>query len=116
MDKMALFVGVLFMVAAQVSAWLQLNGQFVWEWCKKHEWLMIIVPSVPISFFYLYATKYLVQGFDGMLWPSRFVSFAVGIVVFALLAYYLNNEGLSTKTMISLTLALGLIGVQLFWK
>lgn len=116
MDRLTLLIGVLFMIAAQSSAWLQLNGQFVWDWCKKHEWFIIIVPSIPISFFYLYATKYLVRGFEGMLWPSRFVSFGVGIVVFAVLSYYLNNEGISTKTMVSLALALGLLGVQMFWK
>jgi len=116
MEKVAVLIGVLFMIAAQASAWMQLNGQFVWDWCKRHEWFMIIVPSVPISFFYLYSTKFLVKGFEGMLWPGRFVSFGVGIVVFALLSYYLNNEGISTKTLISLILAVGLLGVQVFWK
>lgn len=116
MDRIALLIGIGFMAAAQVAAWLQLNGQFVWGWCKKHEWFMIIAPSIPISFFYLYATKYLAQGFQGLLWPGRFVSFGIGIIVFAILTYYLNSEGLTTKTMISLTLAVCLLGVQVFWK
>tara|TARA_R110000868_G_scaffold361173_1_gene623178 strand:+ start:496 stop:849 length:354 start_codon:yes stop_codon:yes gene_type:complete len=115
-DKTSLFVGALFMVAAQASAWLQLNGQFVWQWCKEHPWLMIIVPSVPISFFYLYATKYLVEGFDGALWPTRFLSFGIGILIFAWLAWWLNNEPMNAKTIASLCVAVVLIGIQIIWK
>lgn len=116
MDIRSLIIGLLFMIAAQVSAWFQLNSQFFWDWSKKHEWAMIVLPSIPISFFYLYATKYLVQGFGGIMWPSRFMSFGVGIVVFAILVYLLNNEGINTKTLVSLVLATSLIAVQVLWK
>jgi len=116
MDIRSLLIGLVYMVLAQASAWFQLNSQFFWEWCKKHEWFMIIVPSVPISFFYLYATKYLVQGFGGVMWPSRFMSFGVGILVFAFLVYLLNGEGITAKTIISLALAFSLIAVQVLWK
>lgn len=115
-DKSALLTGALFMAAAQTTAWLQLNGQFIWQWCKEHPWLMIILPSVPISFFYLYATKYLVASFDGALWPGRFISFGVGVMVFALLAYWLNNEPMNGKTLASLGIAMTLIGIQILWK
>ena len=115
-NKSAFFIGVLLMVAAQVSAWFQLNGQFVWKWCKDHPWMMIIIPSVPISFFYLYATKYLVEGFGGAMWPTRFMSFGVGIIVFAFLVYWLNNEAVNTKTIVSLLIAVALLCVQVFWK
>jgi hypothetical protein len=116
LDKTSLLIGVAFMAAAQIAAWFQLNGQFIWDWCRKHEWLMIILPSIPISFFYLYATKYLVQGFGGIMWPGRFISFGVGVIVFAVLVYALNNEGLSLKTLVSLALAVGLICIQVLWK
>ena len=116
MDTRALIIGLLFMVAAQVTAWFQLNSQFFWRWCKNHEWFMIVVPSVPISFFYLYATKYLVQGFGGIMWPSRFVSFGVGVAIFAVLVYLLNSEGINAKTLVSLILASMLIAIQILWK
>jgi len=116
MDLRSLFIGLLFMIAAQVSAWFQLNSQFFWDWSKRHEWLMIIVPSIPISYFYLYATKYLVEGFGGVMWPSRFLSFGVGVVIFAILVYLLNNESLNAKTIVSLVLAFTLIAIQVLWK
>ena len=115
-DKSALLMGTLLMAAAQASAWLQLNGQFVWKWCKDHPWLMIILPSVPISFFYLHATRHLVTSFDGSLWPGRFISFGVGVTVFAILAYWLNNEPMNAKTVVSLFVAILLIGIQIVWK
>ena len=58
----------------------------------------------------------MVQGFGGIMWPSRFLSFGIGVVVFAILVYVLNNEGLNTKTLVSLSLALCLMAVQVFWK
>jgi hypothetical protein len=116
LNKTALLIGVAFMIAAQVSAWLQLNGQFVWQWCKDHPWLMIIIPSVPISYFYLYATKYLAEGFDGALWPMRFLSFGIGIIIFAWLTYWLNGESMNSKTIASLCVAVILIGIQILWK
>ena len=77
---------------------------------------MIIVPSIPISFFYLYATKYLYVAFDGALWPSRIFSFGTGVIIFAVLVYIFNNEGINVKTIVSLTLACALMAVQVFWK
>jgi hypothetical protein len=115
-DKTALLSGALFMAAAQITAWLQMNGQFIWQWCKDHPWLMIIVPSIPISFLYVYATKYLVASFDGALWPGRFLGFGIGIIVFAWLAYWLNNEPMNAKTIASLCVALVLISIQILWK
>ena len=115
-NKTALALGILLMVVAQTCAWFQLNGQFVWKWCKDHPWLMIILPSIPVSFFYFYGTTYLVQGFQGSMWPGRFVSFGAGIIVFTFLVYTLNNEPVNAKTIASLGLAIALICIQVLWK
>lgn len=115
-SKSALLVGALLMVIAQVLAWFQLNGQFVWKWCKDHPWLMIVLPSVPISFFYLYATKYQVLGFSGQMWPSRFLSFGIGIIIFSILVWLLNNEAMNAKTLVSIGIAVILLCVQVLWK
>jgi|TARA_R110000744_G_scaffold114347_4_gene213843 hypothetical protein len=115
-DKTTLLIGVLFLTAAQAGAWFQLSGQFIWDWCKKHELLMIVVPSIPISFLYVYSAKYIIKSFNGVMWPSRFISFGVGTVIFALLVYLLNNEGITPKTAVSLVLAFLLIIIQVLWK
>ena len=104
------------MVLAQALAWFQLNSQFVWKWCRDHPWLMIIIPSVPISFFYLYATKYQVQGFNGAMWPSRFLSFGIGIIIFSILVWWFNNEPMNPKTIVSIAIAVLLMTVQILWK
>jgi len=54
--------------------------------------------------------------YDGQLWPGRFIGFTMGILSFALLTYIMMGEGLSTKTIISLILAVMIICVQIFWK
>ena len=72
--------------------------------------------GVPISFIYIWGTKYTVEGMDGLLWPTRFIGFGVGMVVYAILVNYFFNEGFSLKTIISLVLAISLIFVQVFWK
>ena len=50
------------------------------------------------------------------MWPSRFISFGVGTLVFAVLVYTLNNEGITLKTAVSLVLATLLILTQILWK
>ena len=116
MDWMSLTYGVLFMIAAQTLTWFQLQGQFIWESFAKHEWLVIIIPSLPLSFLYLYSVKFLVAGFGGVYWPSRFISFGIGVVVFSILVSTFLNEGINLKTGVSILLALGLVSVQIFWK
>ena len=54
--------------------------------------------------------------YDGTLWPGRFIAQATGIVTFAVLTFILLNEGLSTKTIVSLSLAILIIAIQLLWK
>lgn len=96
--------------------WIQTNGQFVWPWFKKNPMIVSIFFGSIISYILIYATRYVVGYFDGMLWPSRFIGFATGIVSFATLTYLFLGEGINAKTAVSLALAFGLIAIQLFWK
>ena len=50
------------------------------------------------------------------MWPARFIGFGIGMVVYAIGVSYFFNQGITPKTMVSLILAVSLIGVQLFWK
>jgi len=116
MNIRSIIIGLMFMAFAQISTWFQLNSQFIWPWAKQHPWLFIILPSIPISIFYYYATSYLVGGFGGSMWPARFLGFGVGVIIFAALVWGLKGEGMSAKTVISLVLASSLMAVQVFWK
>ncbi len=95
--------------------WFQTNGQFVWPWAKENPLLMALI-GFPISYILIIATKYVVAGFDGLLWPGRLVGFGSGMIVMAVLTWYFLGEGLNTKTLASLLIATGLVCMQVFWK
>jgi len=107
--------GVIWFFIGHITVWFQLNGQFKWEIFNKYQWLVVIC-GIPISFMYLLATKYTVQGFDGLLWPGRFIGFGVGMVIYSILTSHFFDEGITLKTAISLGLCLILISVQIFCK
>jgi len=112
---MKLLLGLLFFLGAHLVTWFQLNGQFIWNWFEKNTFLLAIC-GVPISYLYIYGTKYTVQHFEGVMWPARFIGFGVGILVYALFVGIFFKEGITLKTLTSLLLSLSLIFIQVFWK
>lgn len=110
-----LLLGVLFFIIGHILVWFQLNGQFIWKSFQKYEWAVASAGLI-ISFFYLWATKHTVQSFDGLLWPARFIGFAIGIAIYAILVELFFKEGINVKTFISLILCFILICIQMFWK
>ena len=98
-----------------IIIWFQVNGQFVWPWAKDNPWLMSAL-GLPISYVLIIATKYIVAGFDGLLWPGRLIGFGSGMIVMAILTWCILGEGISTKTLVSLVLAITLVMLQIFWK
>tara|TARA_R100000789_G_scaffold60753_1_gene58209 strand:- start:155 stop:505 length:351 start_codon:yes stop_codon:yes gene_type:complete len=115
MNSSPLISGIVFYLLAHIIVFFQLNGQFKWDWFKEHEWVMAII-GIPISFLYLWGTKYTVQGLDGLLWPTRFIGFGIGMIIYALGVSYFFNEGMNAKTFISLGLAVLLVCIQVLWK
>jgi len=107
---------VLLFLFGQTLIWFQTNGQFIWPWFQKNPILISIVGGSTISYAFIFATKYAFEHFDGLLWPGRFLGFALGISSYALLTWLFMGEGISFKTFTSLILAAGIICVQLFWK
>lgn len=112
---MNFLIGFLAGVVAQILTFVQLQGQFKYEWFKEHPFLVSCL-GLPLSYIYLISVKYLVASFDGNLWPSRLLGFAIGAVVFAIMSSYWFKEPFSLKTAICLGLALCIILVQVFWK
>lgn len=107
--------GVLLFLVAQTLTFIQLNGQFKLTWFKTNQWAMILM-GIPLSFIYLNATKHIVNGFHGLLWPGRFIGFGCGIVTFAIGTTLWFGETVSIKTIISIALSIVLISIQVFWK
>jgi hypothetical protein len=82
---------------------------------KGKTWLVYAM-AIPITHLFVLATNHTVTHMGGFTWGSRFVQFGAGIVSFAIMAWYFNNEGINLKTGISLFLVLILILIQLMWK
>ena len=108
-------IGLLLYFVTHIIIWFQVNGQFVWSWAKDHPWTMSLL-GFPISYVLIIATKYIVAGFDGLLWPGRLMGFGSGMIVMAILTWCILGEGITTKTLISLVLATTLVFIQVFWK
>jgi len=112
---MRLILGLLFFLGAHLVTWFQLNGQFIWNWFEKNNFILALF-GIPISYLYIYGTKYTVEHFEGIMWPARFIGFGVGILVYALFVGIFFKEGITLKTLTSLLLSLSLIFIQVFWK
>jgi hypothetical protein len=110
-----LIIGLLFFILAAFITWFQLNGQFMWKSFKENIFLVTLL-GIPISYFYIWATKYTVESMDGVMWPTRFIGFGIGVVVYAILVGIFFNEGINLKTSISLALSILLILIQIFYK
>ena len=107
---------MLLFALGQGLIWVQANGQFLWPWFKKNPILVSILSGTIISYIVIHGTRLMVEHFDGKFWPGRFVGFSVGMIVFALLTWIFMNEGINTKTTISLVLAACLLAIQIFMK
>ena len=112
-----LLIGAGLFFIAHVLTFFQLNGQFLpqTDWFKKNEF-WVAAAGIILSFFYIWGTKYSVIGFNGLLWPARFIGFGVGMIVYAIGVSWFFNEGITPKTAVSLCLSLLLICIQVLWK
>ena len=111
----ALLLCLVYYVGAHLMTWFQLNGQFIWSWFRDHP-LILCLFGVPVSYFYIVATKYSFEAFDQLLWPGRFVGFAIGMITFTVFTAIFLGEGINNKTVVSLLLASILVCIQVFWK
>ena len=101
-------IALILIIVGQSLAYVQLQSQFFWTWAKNNTLLMSLT-GVPISLILIYFTKYCALSFDGQVWPGRLIGFAVGAIVFALLSHFVMNEPFTTKTIICLILAGGIL-------
>ena len=113
--KMNILLGIVCFAMAQTMAWFQLNGQFLWSWFKEHPFLLALL-GIPISYLYMWATNFTVNGFNGTMWPARFMGFGIGILIYGLLVGIFFNEVFQVKTLISIILAISILVIQIYWK
>jgi hypothetical protein len=112
---MNFILGLLYGIAAQIITFIQLQGQFKFQWAKDNPMYMALI-GFPLSLIYLTSVKYMVAHFDGNMWPSRLLGFATGAIVFTIMSWAWFKEPLSLKTIVCLGLAVCIMLIQLFWK
>ena len=75
MDLKSLFVGCGLFIAAHILTWFQLNGQFLSNWFKENTWAVALF-GIPISYLFIYGTRFVYDTFGGLIWPGRFIGFS----------------------------------------
>jgi len=108
-------LGFLVTVIAQVGAWFQHNLQFKYPKLDETWWGMYAL-SIPLTYVFILATKYNVVGYGGSIWGARFVGFAIGMLVYAILIQLYFKEPFTYKIALQLFLCFSIIAVQAFLK
>jgi hypothetical protein len=116
MNTRTLIIGIGLFFIAQSLSWFQTNGQFINTWIKNNPFWVAALFGIPVGMSYIYGTTYIVEAFDGQLWPSRLLGFATGIFAFTILSYIFMGEGINLKTGVILSLATVIVVLQIFWK
>jgi multidrug transporter EmrE-like cation transporter len=110
-----LLKGIIYGLIAQIITFLQLQGNIKWGLLSKYP-IMTLLTSIPMAWLFLKSVEYFVLAYNGQIWPSRLIGFAIGIIVFATMSILVFKEPINMKTFVCLMLACCILGVQIFWK
>ena len=72
--------------------------------------------GVPIGYLVILASREMVSLYNGETWPNRMIGFAIGVMVFSFMAWYILKEPVTIKTSICLFLSFVILLLQLFWR
>ena len=112
---MNLIYGILVGIIAQVIAFYQLQGRFKYDFLRDNQWFAVLL-GIPISYLFMTSVTFMVEHFEGQLWPSRLIGFAIGTAIYTFMSILWFNEPITTKTTICLILSFIILLIQLFWK
>jgi hypothetical protein len=110
-----LVYGILYGIVGQVLSFIQLQAGVRWGWTEKYT-IPLMLLGLPISWAFMKSVQNFILAFHGEIYPSRILGFAVGIIVFSTMGWFLFKEGISPKTAVCLLLSLTIILIQLLWK
>ena len=110
-----IFLGFIVTVIAQIGAWFQHNIQFKDPKYDETWWGMYAL-AIPLTYVFILATKYNVVGYGGSIWGARFVGFALGMLVYAIMIQIFFKEPFTIKIAVQLLLCFTILAVQAFWK
>ena len=105
-----LLIALLFSIVGNIIAWIQMNGQFKYEWMRQ--WWVIGLSGLPVSYMFFYSTRWYYEYFNNY-WYVRPIGFSVATITFGALAWLVLDELPDTKTIISLFLSIIIVILQL---
>lgn len=110
-----LISGILYGLIGQILSFMQLQGSIKYGWTEKYLWIILLV-GIPNTWLYMQSVSHFISAFNGELYPSRLLGFAIGIIVFSLMGWILFSEGITVKTFVCLLLASAIVLIQILWK
>lgn len=111
--KLILSCGLIFI--GQILVWFQAYGPLRIEYLKGNNLFMYGI-AIPIAVLFVNGTRIGFNACSEVMWPIRFLTFSLGVISFTFLTWHFNGEGLSTKTITCLLLAMIIILIQVLWK
>ena len=109
----SILIGLIFLFVAQLMVWFQLYAPIKIPALKN--WWYIMAMSLPITWLFSKGINQITQHFEGQMWPSRFMTFSIGVVSFTVLTWLINGEPVNLKTGICLGLSVLIIIIQVVW-
>lgn len=114
MDIIKFITGCGLLFVGQIGVWFQIYAPLKIE-SLKNDWF-IYGMAIPITLVFRYGVGMVTESLGGSMWPSRFLTFTLGMFSFAFLTWYFNGESINLKTGICLILATSIIFIQILWK
>lgn len=111
---MKLILGMFLITLAQVISYLQLQGQGKWQFFKDNPFIIMFL-GLPIGYLLIKSTGN-INDYFGATWQGRLIGQGIGVIIFALMSYFIFKEAITVKTGICITLALVIIIINIFWK
>ena len=112
---MRALIAVLLFTLAQILAWFQSNSGIIGEPFKSNYILIAFIFGPIVSLLFAHATIMLYESMP--LLSIRFVTFAIGYLIFIPLTwYFLGEEVFTLKNILSFLLCCALISIQFFMK
>ncbi len=95
--------------------WMQLFGSIKYVWIKENNWWFMYAISLPIAYFMTEGTHMIFKELHDSTWSVRFSTYAINMVIFTIMSYIINNEGINLKTGLCLALTFIILGIQFLW-
>jgi len=110
----AILGAMLLFLFAQVCAWFQSNSGIIGGWISKNYVYTALAFGPVVALSFAYGTK-VMYGAGISLWSIRFITFGLGYMIFIPLTwYFLGEEIITLKNMVSLMLCITLMIVQAY--